>query len=422
MKRQNYSVNFQTHLIHSDETGWKVTNLLAKKASEGVKVRFITDWILTRKSDQKMFDVMRKAGVQVVIHNRPQDQSLPADSLENKGKYIKQAFKSFAKGIKPSDLKNLPKWIAGRGDAELEKWKERNKELVGMLSGYNNLLKYRWHMKIMTVDGQKAIIGGLNVGSEYAYAGSGKVDQSQPEDSNSRRSCRDTDMVVEGPMVAEINRTFAENWEYSGGEDPASITGENPPSQKAGNITTRFVTHQPFEKKDADIEDWYCQMLDNVQKTAYFTNAYFVPSDKFKKAAASAAKRGVDVRVFTNSKETNNRPDAFYGGRRHYPEMLKAGVRIYEMTPNNFTTLHAKSAVFDGEVSTAGSSNLDPRSLYRHNEDNLVVHDKKLALEMHRDFKADLEDSNEVTMDDINRETTMDKLKQWYYSKILKHF
>lgn len=420
MENAKHSINMQTLIFHSDETGWKTARTLAKKSKEGVKCRLVYDWILSKDSDPKMFKMMKDAGVQVIAYNTPADQNLPDDSLDNKLKYVKKGLKMFLKKVRPRDIVSVPLWIAGKSEKRLQEWKARNKDLVEGIKSYYRLARNRWHMKILTVDGKKGFVGGLNIGSEYAYAGSGKVDQSVPPGSNSRRSCRDTDILVEGPAVAVVNRTFAENWKYAGGMNEKEIVEENPAPQKSGGSPVRFLSHQPVEKGDKDIENWYYKMLANCQKTAYITNAYFVPSEKFKKALCDAAKRGVDVRILTNSKETNNRKDAFHAGRKHYDELLENGVRIYELTDKEFTTLHTKSAVFDGEVGTAGSFNLDPRSFYMHSENNVVVQDKRLALNIHKAFKKDLEMSKEILPYDLRQDSKVNKVKQWFFNKMLK--
>jgi len=419
MENAKHSINMQTLIFHSDATGWKTANLLAKKAKEGVKCRLLYDWILSRHSDPKMFKMMKDAGVEVVPFNMPKDQDLPPDSMDNIKKYIFKGFRKFIQGQSIQDLKILLKWIMGKGDEEIKAWAKRNPELADGIKNYTKLIRDRWHMKILSVDGNEAVVGGLNVGSEYALAGSGKVDETQPPGSNSRRSCRDTDVKVEGAVVEDINRTFAENWEYAKGPDPESINKENPPAKTSGDIATRFVSHQPAEKMDSDIENWYVKMLDNCQKTAYIANAYFIPSERLTNALTNAAKRGVDVRIFTNSEKTNNRPLAYHAGRRIYPELLERGVRIYEMTDENFTTLHSKTGVFDGEVSTIGSSNLDPRSFRMHSEDNMVVHNREFALRMHEIFKEDLEMSNEILMEDVKKDSVVQKTKQWFSTQLL---
>jgi len=222
--------------------------------------------------------------------------------------------------------------------------------------------------------------------------------------------------------VERVNGTFAENWKYAGG-NPETVTTENPAPSPTGAVTTRFVSHQPREKQDRNIENWYYQMLGNAEKTAYITNAYFLPTEDFRKALVDAAKRGVDVRILTNSVETNDLPILSQGGRAFYRELLEGGVRIYELkkdNPGKFTTLHTKASVFDGVAATVGSHNLDPRSFNLNSEDTVAVEDGEFGRQMQRMFKEDLESSEEITLAKLDKETPSDQVEQWFASQVLK--
>ncbi|MCD4782248.1 MAG: phosphatidylserine/phosphatidylglycerophosphate/cardiolipin synthase family protein [Candidatus Eremiobacteraeota bacterium] len=428
MENAKHSINLQTLIIHSDETGWKTANLLAKKAKEGVKCRVIYDWVSSADSDPKMFKMMEDAGVKLIAFNPPADFKWHGENLKNIDGHIKSAFKDFAKNMNGKDIDNLPKWIEKRGKKDFKFWKKNNKEVFERLIEYPPLLIHklnnRWHMKMLTVDGKEAVVGGINIGSEYAYGGTDRRDLSNGAGSMSAECFKDTDVKAEGPVVGEINRVFAENWEIAGGKNPGEIMTENPPPGIEGGTPTRFIKHQPKEKKDENIENWYYGMLGNCKKTAYISNAYFLPSSKkFRKALINAAKRGVDVRVLTNSTETNDLPPLTQAGREFYKDLLKGGVRMYELkkdNPGKFSTLHTKASVFDGEVSTVGSHNLDPRSFKLNNEDTLVIQDKEFGKQMHEMFREDLKMSKEITTEDLGKETGADQLEQWFYGQVMR--
>ena len=425
MEKAKHSINLQTLIFHSDEAGWKTANLLAKKAKEGVKCRVIYDWISSADSDPKMFKKMKDAGVELIAFNTPMDYKWHGKNAKDFAEHVHEGFEDFAKTVEEKDASKLPEWMAKQGEKNFEYWKNNNKKVLERLKEYPPLLhklNNRWHMKILSVDGKEAVIGGLNIGSEYANGGTDYRDMSAGADSFSAQAFRDTDMKAEGPIVTRVNEIYAENWVYAGGPDPDSITGENPEPEIMGNISTRFIGHQPREKKDRNIENWYYQMLSNAKKTAYITNAYFIPTKKFRKALVDAAKRGVDVRVLSNSVGTNDLPLITQAARQDYRELLEGGVRLYEMKKDNsgdFTTLHTKGSVFDGEVSTVGSHNLDPRSFKLNNEDTMVIQDEEFGGQMQQMFKDDLGMSNEVTIADLDKETPADQLEQWFAAKVL---
>ncbi|MDQ7822269.1 MAG: phosphatidylserine/phosphatidylglycerophosphate/cardiolipin synthase family protein [Candidatus Eremiobacteraeota bacterium] len=426
MEEAKHSINLQTLIFHSDETGWKTAELLAKKAKEGVKCRVIYDWISSADSDPKIFKMMKEAGVELQAFNTPVDYKWHEENKDEIVRHMHGAFQDFIKGVGEEGLAEPDKWIAEKGEKEFKFWIGNNEKVLERLKEYPPLLhklNNRWHMKILTVDGKEAMLGGMNIGSEYANGGSGHRDTSLGEKAFSAGAFRDTDVKVEGPVVGKVNEAFAENWGYAGGEDTAAITAENPAVTAAGSTKTRFVSHQPREKKDRNIENWYYQMLKNAEKTAYITNAYFLPTKEFRKALIEAAKRGVDVRILTNSVDTNDLPILSQGGRKFYRELLEGGVRLYELRKDNggkFTTLHTKASVFDGEVATIGSHNLDPRSFNLNSEDTIEIQDKDFGKGMHEMFRDDLQMSNEITLEDLNNETPADRLEQWFASEIIK--
>jgi len=426
MEKAKNSINLQTLIFHSDETGWKTAEILAKKAKEGVHCRVIYDWISSADSDPAIFKMMKEAGVELQAFNTPVDYKWHNENNEAIIKHMHDAFTDFAHGLTAEEMARPDKWIAEKGEKEFSFWMKNNEKVLDRLKEYPPLLhklNNRWHMKILTVDGQEAMLGGMNIGSEYANGGSEHRDVSLGEKAFSAGAFRDTDVKTEGPVVRKVNETFAENWAYAGGADADKIAAENPMPSKAGDTTTRFISHQPREMKDKNIENWYYQMLKNASKTAYITNAYFLPTPEFREALKDAAKRGVDVRILTNSVQTNDLPILSQGGRKFYRELLEAGVRVYELRKDNegkFTTLHTKASVFDGEVATIGSHNLDPRSFNLNSEDTIEIQDREFGKQMHEMFRGDLGMSNEITLADLNEETTADRLEQWFAAEILK--
>lgn len=428
MKKAKHSINLQTLIFHSDKTGWKTAKLLAQKAKEGVKVRVIYDWISSVDSDPKVFQFMKQAGVEVLPTATPLEHTW---QYPNNPTEVTNDIKKFIEDLK-AELRygavNLNDWLKEKITQTLELINDPNKftsdlkeqfPLLAYLQHNKenlNKLNNHWHMKILTVDGQEGIAGGMNIGSEYENGGTSNRDSSQGERSFSTERYLDTDIKVAGAAVKEINKIFAKNHKYAGGIDSNDILTENPPPKIAGGISLRHIFHLPIEEKDKNIENWYKIMFKHVGKTAYITNAYFLPTKEICDALIGAAKRGVDVRIITNSPETNDLPVISHGGRYHYKELLNSGVKIYELKKcnhGNFSTLHSKAAVFDGEVSTVGSSNLDPRSFDKDSENNIVVHDKQFGRKMHKMFKKNLEFCNEMTVKSLYKSPPNELLLRW---------
>ena len=102
--------------------------------------------------------------------------------------------------------------------------------------------------------------------------------------------------------------------------------------------------------------------------------------DILMRALTLAAKSGVDVRIITPC--IPDKPPVHQTTRSYYPELIEAGVRIYEFTPG---FMHAKVSVSDDVIASVGSVNMDYRSLYLHFECGCLLYDCPCI----QDIKAD---------------------------------
>lgn len=132
--------------------------------------------------------------------------------------------------------------------------------------------------------------------------------------------------------------------------------------------------------------------LREARRTAYLTTPYFVPDRRTLLEIAKAARRGVDVRLLVPRR--SDVPLARWAGFPPFRDLLTAGVRIFEYLPR---PLHAKTGVFDGELATVGTANLDYRSFFINRELNFVARDPAVADLMEKQFLQDLEESAELT-------------------------
>ena len=412
IKNAKRSISIQSLLYHSDVTGKKFANLLAEKAKEGVKVRIILDWTSCvdtglphfTEEDKAMFKMWKDTGVELQIFNAPLDYNWHKEHAKKMGRELKGAFKSF-------------NW-----------WTNNFSETFNRLHDfppYPPSWNKRWHMKILSVDGEAAIVGGMNFGSEYENGGTEKRDLSHGPKSLSAKAHRDTDIKVEGPVVRKVDESFAENWAYVWGSNHESILTENPIPKPVGNTNVRYQIHQPREKHDQNIENWYYEMLKNCEKTAYITNCYFLPTDELKQALIDTAKRGVDTKLILSATENDNHSWVAKGARYHYQDLLENGVKIYEYNgeqTGKFTAIHTKNAVFDSVVTSIGAHNLDPRSFFLNSENAVVVEEKDFGQQADQMFKEDLAVSQEITLADIQNKPFKTRLEEWFAANILKSF
>jgi cardiolipin synthase len=293
-------------------------------------------------------------------------------------------------------------------------------------------LTHRDHRKLTIVDGRLAFLGGINISGVYgstdgsslgsssdAYrsghgmGGSGSLGGSSRGQAGSdppfeQRPWRDTQVRIEGPVVADLQRAFLKQWER---QKKAALPEDKrlfPELKPQGPHVVRAIEGSPEEGKG--LNDFYLTLISAIEcaeTEVRITNAYFVPHQELLKALKDAAKRGVDVKLILPS-----RTDSwlvFHAGRSYYEELLEAGVKIFERKTR---LLHAKTAVIDGVWSTVGSTNLDWRSLMHNDELNAVILGTEFAVQMNTVFDKDIANSGEITLADWRDRPIQERLKE----------
>jgi cardiolipin synthase len=227
-------------------------------------------------------------------------------------------------------------------------------------------------------------------------------------------------MKLQGPAVADTMKAFVRNWEEMGGAlsaaDRAKLFPTLEPVAGGAGTSVRVVQSNPEVKGLVGTNDkLYLRAIENAQKSITIENAYFLPPPEIRKALIDAAKRGVEVRVMTNSKEANDMGFVSDAARHFYDDMINAGVKVYEKYGG---TLHSKTATFDGEFSVVGSVNMNGRSKNTDAEVSLAVTDNATAQQLEQRFASGLSQTKQVTAQELGKESFMTNLKQWALSTL----
>ena len=245
-------------------------------------------------------------------------------------------------------------------------------------------LNYRDHRKLLIVDGAV----GFNGGACIADAWTGKAEASE--------KWRDTHFRIEGPLVAQIQGVFADNWLKTQGE---LIFGEKffPALEPRGDVVAQAFKSSPEGPRETT-RLVYLSAIAGARKNIRIAQSYFVPDDLSIQALIDACKRGVRVEIIAPS-----HIDA--GAVRHasrslWPQLLKAGVIFYEYRPAMY---HCKIMIVDDYFVTAGSVNFDERSFHINDESNINVLDSGLAAQLIADFERDKAQSIEMTLRRMKR-------------------
>ena len=235
-------------------------------------------------------------------------------------------------------------------------------------------LRHRDHRKTMVVDGEVAVVGGMCISNNWAGHDEGG------------HNWRDTALLVRGPLAGDVGIAFDMMWARATGEEvpPAKVFSETPPDLPCGMV----AADRPGAHRVASIYIWLAR---HARRSLEITDAYLVTPEPVVAAFEEAARRGVEVQFLLPG--TNNHPFAAASARRRYARLMAAGARIHEWRG---VMVHAKTAVADGEIVLVGSSNLDPLSMTRNYELNLMLADATTGAAMSEMFRRDLDGAREV--------------------------
>jgi len=339
-------INLESYIFEDDETGRKFADLLLKKQRQGIQVHVIYDSLGSMKTSDTFFQRLQDGGIQVVGFN----------------------------AVNP--LKTESKWG----------------------------LTHRDHRKILLVDGKLAIIGGVNISKVYS-----SILFKRKQNKKAPIHWRDTDIQIEGPAVAELQKLFLDTWLEQKGP-PLAARDYFPATKEAGNALVRIIASTPGESNRIPFIV-YVSAISFAENSIHLTNSYFFPDDQIIKALTDAARRGVDVKIILPG--ISDSPLALHAQRHYYSELLQAGVKIYE---HSTSLLHAKTATIDSVWSTVGSTNMDYLSLLTNDEVNAVILSKEFAGEMEKMFAKDLANSKQITRKEWKNRPLLPRAREWFVS------
>jgi cardiolipin synthase len=239
----------------------------------------------------------------------------------------------------------------------------------------------RSHRKLVIIDGRIGYTGGFGIDARWLGNARDKTEW------------HDAAVRVEGPVVAQMQSIFSENWTFTTGEILAGDTFY-PKTEQTGTMQAQAIK---ASKGDASSlpEMMYFMAIQSARTSIHIQNAYFLPDTLIQAALIAAVERGVDVKVMVPGMNIDV-PMVRQASRQHYGPMLKAGIKIYEYQP---TMIHSKTAVVDGLFATIGSINFDSLSRSTNAEESLSFYDRSFAALIEEMFERDLARCKQVTYD-----------------------
>ena len=309
-------VHFENYIIRDDRTGRRFAEALAERARAGVPVRVVYDALGSFGTARRYWRGLRAAGVEV------------------------RAFH--------------PIWSA---------------QVLDTVS--------RDHRKLLVTDGNRAMLGGLCIGDEWAG-----------DPARQRRPWRDTMVLVTGPGAAVADRAFGRVWEHVGSPLPPEELESDP--GEYGTSTVRIIAGAPGRARVYRAVEL---LAATARERLWITDAYLIAPRALYAALLDAARSGVDVRILVPG--TSDLPLLREATRGGYRELLRAGARIYEWQG---PMLHAKTLLADQRWGRVGSSNLNVSSLLGNYELDLLAECEDLTAALARQFLHDLAFSREIVV------------------------
>lgn len=267
---------------------------------------------------------------------------------------------------------------------EIEKYHPLSWYSIGKL---NN----RTHRKLLVIDGRVGFTGGVGIADEWSG------DAENPD------HWRDTHYRVAGPVVAQMQAAFADNW--------TKVTGRVLHGAEYFPELTSAGPHfgQVFKSStDGGSESMHLMYLLSIaaaDRSIHLAMAYFVPDKLALAALVAAVKRGVKVQIILPGQHTDAQSTRT-ASRRTWGALLEVGAEIYEYQPTMF---HCKVLIVDELWVSVGSTNFDSRSFRLNDEANLNIYDSDFAKRQVADFAHDLTRSRRISYEEWKRRPLWEK-------------
>jgi cardiolipin synthase A/B len=334
--KAKHFIHFQTYIVDDDETGRRFVNALIEAAKRGVRVYFLLDAYGGASFSKNLIDKVEEAGI---------------------------LFRKFSPGLITRDFQ----------------------------------MSLRLHHKVLLIDGEVSIIGGMNVANRYRGA-------------RGLKEWLDFAILIRGPECVHVLFILKKLW------NKAFITRRERsretvhfPVQHEQNIKVRVLQNNWYRNK-IEILKSYRYAMKHSKDRMIIMASYFLPGRNERRLLRLASRRGVDIRIVLAAES-----DAHLFKRATnflYDFILRNNIRIYEYLPSN---LHAKVATIDGTWCTIGSYNLNHLSDYGSVEMNADILNSKFVREFESILQGIIDrDCRQIILKEYSRRKTwMTQLADW---------
>jgi len=297
IENARHSIYIATFILGKDETGSAIVHALAKKASKGIEICLLLDALGSVRISRKFLLPLLKAGGRVAFF-------MPMIHWPFRGR---------------ANLRN--------------------------------------HRKMIICDNQTAVIGGMNLASEYMG----------PQESVGR--WQDLSLSVQGPVVDHLSDIFRSDWKFASKATLSynSTTTQALESDSTG--VTQLIASGPDVRKDS-LRNALLAAIFRANRRIWIVTPYFVPDELLLEALCIASGRNVEVSIIIPQTSNHRLADLVREGYLTRVQEAGSGVWLYE--PH---MLHAKAILVDDTLAIVGSANADMRSMLLNYEIALCMHD-----------------------------------------------
>jgi cardiolipin synthase len=253
-------------------------------------------------------------------------------------------------------------------------------------------LTNRTHRKLLVVDGRIAFTGGVGIADQW---------NGHAQDPD---HWRDIHFRIEGPVVAQFQAGFMDNWIKTTGR-VLNSDRYYPKLASVGDKGMHLFVSSPAGGS-ASMHLMYLLAVAAAVKSIDLQAAYFIPDRLMVDALISARKRGAHIRLVVPGRYLDS-VLVRLASKRRWGRLLAAGVEIFEYQP---TMMHNKMLILDGRLVSVGSTNFDMRSFDLNDEASLNIYSTAFSTQMTAVMNADLQHATPYTLDIWQRRSWSEKL------------
>lgn len=336
-------IHFQTYIVDDDATGKRIVNALIRAAKRGIRVYFLLDAYGGSSFSKNLIARVEKSGI---------------------------LFRLFS-----------PQLIT---------------------KGFQ--LSLRLHHKVLLVDGEVTIIGGMNIADRYH--GKGKL-----------KAWLDFAILIKGPECAHVLFILKKLWNKAFiSRNERSRERVSNPLEYDENVKVKVLQNN-WSRNKIEILKSYRSALKHAQDRMIIFGSYFLPGRNERRLLRNASRRGVNIEIVLASE--SDAPVFKRATNFLYDFILRNNITIYEYLPSN---LHAKVATVDGKWCTIGSYNMNHLSDYGSVEMNADILNIEFAERFERLLREIIEkDCRKVSFEEyIRRKTWFFQLTDWFSYQMIR--